>query len=260
MKGLTMKKLYVLIILMLFVANIYADDSKTLAQANNPLANMIQFNIQNYYMSDLTDTDEDANITYLRYALPTKNMIWRATLPIPTVPTGKNSSKSGVGDFNLFGAYIVSEPGADTTLGIGPMLTAPTASNDDVGTGKWQVGAAAVIYNASNPIFQWGGLITGQTSFAGDDDRNDVGNVAIQPFYFFQLGKGTYLRGAPIMNFNTENGNYAIPFSLGIGKILKQQNRVYNFYIEPQFTVAHEGSYQPQTQVLMGLNIQFLTK
>lgn len=255
-----MKKLHLLIVgVLLFSMTANANDNH-LAQANNPLANMVQFNIQNYYMSDLTDTDEDANITYLRYALPTENMIWRATLPIPTVPTGKNSSKSGVGDFNIFGAYILSENGADTTIGVGPMLTAPTASNDDVGTGKWQAGAAAVIYNASNPVIQWGGLITAQTSFAGDDDRNDVSNVAIQPFYFFQLGKGTYLRGAPIMNFNTENGNYAIPVSLGIGKILKQKKTVYNFYIEPQFTVAHEGSFEPQTQVLMGLNIQFLTK
>ena len=32
----------------------------TLAQANNPLANMVAFNIQNYYIGKLTESDENA--------------------------------------------------------------------------------------------------------------------------------------------------------------------------------------------------------
>ena len=51
-----------------------ADDetspAPTAAQANNPLANITAFNIQNYYIGELTDSDENANQFWFRYARP----------------------------------------------------------------------------------------------------------------------------------------------------------------------------------------------
>lgn len=40
------------------------------AQANNPLADMTAFNIQDYYIGDLTESDESANQAWLRFAKP----------------------------------------------------------------------------------------------------------------------------------------------------------------------------------------------
>jgi hypothetical protein len=40
------------------------------SQANNPLANMTALNIQNYYIGDLSDSDEDANQFWVRFAQP----------------------------------------------------------------------------------------------------------------------------------------------------------------------------------------------
>ncbi|ENU4171638.1 hypothetical protein ACVR5T_001079 [Salmonella enterica subsp. enterica serovar Newport] len=40
------------------------------AQANNPLANMTAFNMQNYYIGDVSGTDQDANQFWFRYAQP----------------------------------------------------------------------------------------------------------------------------------------------------------------------------------------------
>jgi len=40
------------------------------AQANNPLANMTAFNMQNYYIGDASGTDKDANQFWFRYAQP----------------------------------------------------------------------------------------------------------------------------------------------------------------------------------------------
>ena len=60
----------------------------TLANANNPLANMVAFNIQNYYYAALYGTDETANTAWLRYAQPFGKWLMRASLPIQTVPAG----------------------------------------------------------------------------------------------------------------------------------------------------------------------------
>lgn len=47
-----------------------ADTERSAAQANNPLANMTAFNMQNYYIGDVGGTDKDANQFWLRYASP----------------------------------------------------------------------------------------------------------------------------------------------------------------------------------------------
>jgi hypothetical protein len=48
------------------------DASNAAAQANNPLANMTAFNLQNYYIGRPTETDDDASQFWLRYAQPFK--------------------------------------------------------------------------------------------------------------------------------------------------------------------------------------------
>jgi hypothetical protein len=78
-----------------------------------------------------------------------------------------------------------------------------------------------VAFIAKSPVFQFGGLITWQASFAGDEERSSTSIAAVQPFYFWQLGKGTYLRGAPIWAFDLENDAYSVPLALGIGKVVK---------------------------------------
>lgn len=41
--------------------------------------------------------------------------------------------------------------------------------------------------------------------------------LAFQPFAFYQLGGGAYLRVAPIWVYNLDNGDYSVPVGLGVG-------------------------------------------
>jgi hypothetical protein len=81
--------------------------------------------------------------------------------------------------------------------------------------------------------------------------------AAVQPFYFWQLGKGTYLRGAPIWAFDLENDAYSVPLALGIGKVVKLGTTVFNLFVEPQYSMFIDGT-QPQVQVFTGINLQFM--
>lgn len=143
------------------------------------------------------------------------------------------------------------------TFGLGPSASFDTASDDALGTGKNTLGVAAVIFAAPNPQVQVGGLVIWRADVGGDDMRADVNTLAIQPFYFFQLGKGLYFRGAPIIPFNLESGDYHVPMGLGIGKVVKIQGTVLNFFIEPQPSILLHGAGQPQFQVYGALNMQF---
>ncbi len=235
-----------------------AAEAKVLANANNPLANMVAFNIQNYYYSSLYGTDDSANIAWLRYVQPFGRWLLRASLPISTLPTAEAPDPvSGLGNANAFLAYLISDPSSPVQFGVGPLFGFPTATNDALGTDTWDAGAAVVYFNAKSRRVQFGGLVTYQASISGDDD---VSQMALQPFYMFQLGKGTYLRGAPVWAFNLENDTYSVPFGLGIGQVIKNGNTVYNIFIEPQWTILHDGIGQPEFTVFAGLNIQFLGK
>ncbi|MCB0256489.1 MAG: hypothetical protein KDI55_22445 [Anaerolineae bacterium] len=239
------------------------DAGDAAAQANNPLANMTAFNIQDYYIGELTGSDDSANQFWLRFAKPVSigdtNWLMRASLPINTYPTPPNGDdETGIGDFNVFAAYLVDTGNPAVSFGIGPQLTVPTATKDELGSEKWSAGIANVLFNASSPKFQYGYLLTWQASFAGADDRSDVNVAALQPFAFYQLGGGTYLRSAPIWVYNIENDDYSVPLGLGIGQVIKHGKTVYNVFAEPQFSVWDRGSGQPEWQVFVGLNMQFL--
>ena len=224
---------------------------------------MTAFNLQNYYIGELTESDDDANQFWFRYAKPFEfaggNWLLRASLPVNTFPTPPDDDKkTGIGDLNFFTAYLIDMGNPAISFGIGPQLTAPTATEDELGTEQWSAGLVNVLFNATSPKYQYGYLASWQGSFAGDDDREDVNIGAFQPFAFYQLGGGHYLRAAPIWVYNFENDNYSVPVGIGYGKVIKREKTVYNFFVEPQFSIADDGPGQPEWQIYFALNIQFL--
>jgi len=233
------------------------------AQANNPLANMTAFNLQNYYIGELTGSDESANQFWLRYARPFSvadtDWLLRASLPINTFPTDSNGSRStGLGDANLFAAYLIDTGNPAVSFGIGPQITLPTAGKDALGSEKWSAGLVNVLFDGRSKKFQYGYLLSWQHSFAGDDDRATVNQAAFQPFAFYQLGGGTYLRAAPIWLYDLETDDYSVPVGVGIGQVIRRGRTVYNFFVEPQFSIADSGPGKPEWQVFFALNLQFL--
>lgn len=228
------------------------------AQANNPLANFTAFNFQNYYVPELSgDIDATANSLVLRYAKPVGNWLLRASLPFNRTPTGVNTTESGLGDLDVFMAYLFDTGNPARSFGVGPQIVLPTATKDATGSGKYQAGLAAVYFDGTSKMFQWGGLLTYRTDFAGDSDRAETSVLAAQPFYFFQLGNGNYIRGAPIWVFDLERNTYHVPVGLGFGKVVPAGNTVLNFFVEPQFTVLSKGAGQPEFQLFMAVNMQF---
>ena len=83
---------------------------------------------------------------------------------------------------------------------------------DPAGDDKWQAGLSVLVFDATNPRFQWGGLISWQTNFAGPSDAADTESLVLQPIYIFALGKGFYTGGAPIWVFDLEKTPTTCPW------------------------------------------------
>lgn len=232
------------------------------AQANNPLANTTALNFQNQVLGDLSGIGENANQFLFRYAQPFDlfggRWIARFTLPVNTFPTAPDfDHETGLGDLNVFAAYLFDTGNPTVSFGFGPQLTAPSAAQDELGSGKWSLGFANVLFNATSKRVQWGYLLTWQASVAGDEDRADVNLGAFQPFVFYQLGQGYYLRSTGVWTYNFENDAYAVPVGLGLGRVIPTDKATMNLFLEPQYTVARDGDGQPDWGVFAGINFQF---
>jgi hypothetical protein len=230
-------------------------------KANNPLADLIAVSLHNYYFPRLNGIpDESANTFWLRLVTPFWRIIPRVSLPVQVVPapnpTATVSTVTGIGDLNVFATFVVTPDTSDAMVGVGPIYTAPTASNDALGHGKHEVGAAALAV-WSKGIILIGGLVNYQIGVGGDASKPRTQFIVVQPFFFLQLGQGYYLRSAPIWYFDIEQPTYNVPFGLGVGKVLPTEKVVFNLFLEPQFAMALRGIGQPVVQIFAGINMQF---
>ena len=237
-----------------------SDSADAANQSNNPLNVAASFNVQNLYTPSLFGTSAHTNDLLLRPTLPLGPNglvpfpeILRLTVPVSTRPDPNGGYNTGLGDINLFDIVLIH--GGETQIGIGPLVTLPTATDRTLGTGKWQAGLAAVVVNTSTQRLI-GALVQWQHSFAGESDRPQVQSLTAQPFVIWNLPEGWYLRSTGTWTFDLQHGDYYIPVGLGAGKAWKGGSTIYNMFVEPQYSVAHSGNV-PKWQIFAGLNMTF---
>lgn len=68
---------------------------------------------------------------------------------------------------------------------------------------------------------------------------------------------GTYLRSSAVMTYDIEKHTYTVPLGLGIGQVVPTPNAVFNFFIEPQVSLADKGAGWAKWQVFFAVNTQF---
>lgn len=233
--------------------------AEEMQKANDPLADLNAFNLQDSYAPSLLGVpDGTINTLYMRGVLVKGRQLIRATVPFTTISGVYGESVSGMGDINIFDSIVLTGPGAPTKLAIGPMLVFDSAQRDELGAGKWQAGAAFVAMHPLAGGNQVGALATYQTDFAGDEDRADVSVLTFQPFLTFNMGGGYYARSAgAVWIFDLENDRYLIPLGIGFGRVFRASGAMVNLFVEPQFPVYAEGDGQPGLQIFTGLNFQW---
>lgn len=242
----------------------FAQSSDQMNAANNPLQPSLALNLQDDYTGSYYNADgADANAFLLRGAMPHKlfgmPQLLRATLPVATTPNIQpNGRVTNVGDLNVFDVALFKA--GPFEMGVGPQLTAPTAGDDQTGTGKWQAGLAVLAISPQT----WGivgGLVTWQHSFAGSTHRRTQNNLQAQPIVIYNLPRGWYVRSTATWTWDLRAGTHYLPVGIGTGKVWQDSaGTTYNFFAEPQFTVAREGVGVPHFQVFFGLNLQFPIK
>jgi hypothetical protein len=94
-------------------------------------------------------------------------------------------------------------------IGVGPLLTIPTATDRSLGTGRWQARLVGVLVDPS-PARLLGALVQWQDSFAGQYGRSDGQSLTVQPFGIFNLPGSWYIRSTRTWSSDLQRGTYYV--------------------------------------------------
>ena len=166
-----------------------ANDSEELAaQATDPTAALMSFQLNDWYTPSFHGIGGSANQVVFRTALPFElagtHHIFRLTAPYVT---SSPSGDDGFADFTVFDLMTFDRNWG--RFGIGVSGTLPTGA-DGLTLDKWTAGPALGFVNSSVKKVNWGLFAQTFFSYAGDDDAPDVGIINLQPVLSYQLGKG----------------------------------------------------------------------
>jgi hypothetical protein len=114
-------------------------------------------------------------------------MINQLIVPVLSTPAfvPGQDRETGLGDIT-YEAFFAPPAKGGLIWAVGPILQMRTASDDQLGTGKWSAGPAAVALQQTGP-WSIGALVTQLWSFAGDDSRTKVNQTQIQPVVSYRL-------------------------------------------------------------------------
>ena len=215
--------------------SIAAEEGSLAKAAQNPIASLVSLPIQwnstpnTQWAPNLLDPkakqNQPQNVVNVQPVVPFKvsdglTLVTRTIVPFISQPWAQGTSIQALGDINP-SVFIVPTLKGNFTVGVGPTVVLPTATDSRLSSGKWSAGPSAVLVYTKGKIVA-GGLINNVWSFAGDGKRNDVNKMLIQPFLNYNLPKGWYLTSSPIItaNWNTpDNKGWTVPVGAGFGRV-----------------------------------------
>ena len=214
--------------------------------AQNPVADMISLPLQNNTNFAYGPGDDIQNVLNIQPVVPFQlnenwNLITRTIAPLiyqPEVVEGAGD-EFGLGDINSTAFISPKNPTKGIIWGVGPIFVFPTATDEKLGSEKWSIGPSAVALTIQGP-WLFGALINNVWSFAGDDDRDDVNAMLIQPFLNYNLPDGWYLSSSPIITANWEadsDNTWLVPVGGGVGKIFRIGNQPMNAQMQAFYNV-----------------------
>ena len=243
------------------------------AAAQNPISSM--YSLPFKFTFDNGATNGDANFLNIQPVLPVTvgdwNLVNRIIIPLANAPggipglpnnpgvgdPGESGRTSGLGDINYSLFFNPREPKGKLIGGVGGSITAPTASDDRLGSGKWSAGPT-VIGLVQPGWGTYGGLVRHLWSFAGEDNRRDVNQSLIELFVNYNLDKGWYLISDSVITVDWEiksGDKVTLPLGGGFGKIFQVGNQPMNARVEAYYNAIRPDGAPDWT---IGGTIQWL--
>jgi hypothetical protein len=254
----------------------------------NPLSYLWLAFLQNdtkWYDGDLLDTlNEDSKVQNTLLIQPVMSFqltekwktIFRPVIPINSFETVGNvdittgtvpeitgvdfERETGLGDIILWTAFS-KQYTPPFIFGFGPTIMLPTATDDQLGTGKWSAGPMALAMGITE---KWivGGVFQHWWSFAGDDDididtalgpitveRADVNLTDFQYILRYRKSPFTGFGMAPNIQYNWETDELSLPVGGGFDTLIKIGKLPVKIGAEVYYYAVQDDKFGPTWQL-----------
>ncbi len=209
----------------------------------NPLTRaLVSISLENSFSFGLGEDEEFGYGVLIKPSIPIVlsdqwSLINRSSLPVSEQPSLVRSDSRTFGLGDLFHTTLLSPTTTRRIVwGLGPTVGFPTATENELGSGKWLMGPAAIfVYAPRRAVF---GLVAQNFwSVGGDSDRRKVSQLLMRPLVNINLPNGWFLTSKPNISANWKakrsRDTWLIQAGGGGGKVFRVGN--FGISLESQF-------------------------
>ena len=175
--------------------------------------------------------------------------------PVGCIGCGSGTTGvTGIGDLQVFDLVTIKQSWG--RWGFGPALVFPTASANQLGAGKYQIGPSAALIYTGIKNLTLGAIVQNPISYAGSPDRPGVNQMIITPTFTFNLKDGWYVGMTDYnFSFNWENGGApTIPLGMQVGKVVRIGKQPISMSIEAGGAAARPAG-TPNPGLILGFEV-----
>lgn len=240
--GESMKKLYlVLCILMVcFVAPAVAQEQEVVDNGQDFTRPRTRVDFRYQYQDTPPAHSDDLHIVTLRadkpfaisekWELATRVDVPFAATNMPSLDNLDADITIGTGDL-LAQAFLITSVSEETAYAFGAQFIFPTASEDQMGGGKYRAVPSFGVRVMAPEITRgsWYALLVRYDfDFAGDDDRADISELQLAPVVYVNLPNQWFVNFYPSSDIRYnfadkrpgDDGRLFLPFDIMVGKLL----------------------------------------
>jgi hypothetical protein len=203
-----------------------SSDTELAHKLANPIADLISLPFQYNYDCCFGPQDAARQTLNLQPVMPVPisphySVIIRTIVPIiyQDAPAAGLNDASGFGDVLQSFFFSPKHEGQGWMWGVGPAFSWPTAS-DDLGSDKWGAGPTALVVHAHGGT-TYGVLANHIWSYAGGDNRDDVNQTFVQPFFSHTWPDTTAIVVNSETTYNWETEEWTAPLNVGVTHLYK---------------------------------------
>ena len=263
-----LKSIAIFLLLTLPICANAVDDTLELAKkSQNPVEKMVSIPFNTNFNMGYGSRDNTQIILDLKPVIPFSlneswNLITRTIIPIThqpnLLPNNGSAYINGIGDILPTVFLSPAHPGP-IIWGAGPAVSFPTASNKQLGFGKYCAGPSLVFLAMPQ---QWvvGVLAFNVWSFAGETNRPSVNTFELQYFINYNFPHGWYLTSQPIITSDwtaTSNNRWTIPVGIGGGRVFSLGKQPLSVSLQAYDNIKTPGTLGPNWQFQFNVTLLY---
>ena len=151
---------------------------------------------------------------------PNWNLIARVIVPFVSQPALIVGGEPAFGVSDILASFFFSPSKSGLTWGVGPAINLPSTSIPSLGSEKWSAGPTVVALMQTGKV-TYGALWNQVWSFSGANDRPNVDQMFLQPFFAYQATRTltVTLQSETTANWEIDEGRWTVPINLIVAKL-----------------------------------------